>query len=299
MASLATDKTTDTSTTTTTTTTTTTAAAETKADPIFDEQEQQAIVAIRGILTPLYPATDPAAKFLDDTTLWRYLVAREFDMDKTKAMFVDSMQWKKTIALHQLLEEYKQQQVTWSRISQRVFYAGLLPVHVENSRGGPVAIERLGMLDLGGLYRHTEECDYAINGYCTYLESIWQRLHARHQGTKTQALIIGDCTGLSLGFLWYINTFKKIIDIGPKNYPEATYKVIMVNAPSAVTAIWTVVSAFLPARTKEKVQILGRCCCCWKTIGGWLFVCFVVLVVFLTHVFNFLFFHFGTQEQIF
>ena len=79
----------------------------------------------------------------------------------------------------------------------------------------------------------------------------------RAVGGKRKALIIGDLTGLSLSFLWYISTFKKLASIGPENFPEVTYRVVMVNAPSAVTAIWAAISVFLPARTKAKVKILG------------------------------------------
>ena len=39
--------------------------------------------------------------------------------------------------------------------------------------------------------------------------------------------------------------------------PPTHAKVVILNAPRAVTAVWAAVSVFLPARTKAKVQIHG------------------------------------------
>ena len=178
------------------------------------------------------------------------------DIIKAKEMFVESTTFKRKHQLQLKKQEYLQQSTRWSRIARRVFYGGLAPSTVQTKDGGPVTFERLGMIDLGGMYRHEEEFQNALFGYMLYLEDTWNAV-CQYPRTKKQALIINDATGLSLSFMWYVKTFKRIVDIGPANYPEVTYKVIIVNAPAAVTAIWAVVSAFLPARTKEKVVILG------------------------------------------
>ena len=224
--------------------------------PVFDDEEQKAILELRQRLLPKYKDDEWFSTYLDDSTLWRYLVAREMDIEKAEEMFVSSTDWKREQKLRQRKQEYLEQKTRWSRIARRVFYGGIAPSHVQTKNGGPVAFERLGQIDLGGMYRHEDEFQHALYGYMLYLEDCWNSVRA-HPGTKQQALIINDATGISLSFLWYVKTFKRIVDIGPANYPEVTYKVIIVNAPSAVTAIWTVVSAFLPTRTKEKVMILG------------------------------------------
>jgi hypothetical protein len=224
--------------------------------PVFDDEEQKAILELRQRLLPKYKDDEWFSTYLDDSTLWRYLVAREMDIEKAEEMFVSSTDWKREQKLRQRKQEYLEQKTRWSRIARRVFYGGIAPSHVQTKNGGPVAFERLGQIDLGGMYRNEDEFQNALYGYMLYLEDCWNSVRA-HPGTKQQALIINDATGISLSFLWYVKTFKRIVDIGPANYPEVTYKVIIVNAPSAVTAIWAVVSAFLPTRTKEKVVILG------------------------------------------
>ena len=230
--------------------------ATNESPPVFDDEEQEAIVELRQLLLPKYKDDEWFSTYLDDSTLWRYLVARDMDVEKAQEMFISSTDWKREQKLRQRKTEYIEQKTRWSRIARRVFYGGIAPSHVQTKTGGPVAFERLGKIDLGGMYRHEEEFQNALIGYMLYLEDCWNSVRA-HPGTKQQALIVNDATGLSLSFMWYVKTFKRIVDIGPANYPEVTYKVIIVNAPAAVTAIWAVVSAFLPARTKEKVVILG------------------------------------------
>jgi hypothetical protein len=231
-------------------------ASNEQEESVFDEKELRAIQELRGILKPLYKDDEWFSDYLDDSTLWRYLTARDMNIDKARDMFITSTTWKRENKLKQKKQEYLEQKTRWSRIAKRVFYGGVAPKTVQTKNGGPVAFERLGRIDLGGFYRHEDEFQAALNGYMLYLEDCWNAVRA-HPGTKKRALIINDASGLSLSFLWYVKTFKRIVDVGPSNFPEVTYKVIIVNAPSAVSAIWAVVSAFLPAATKAKVMILG------------------------------------------
>ena len=228
--------------------------------PVFTPDELAAINKLRVALAPSVadgaPNAAAARTLLDNATLWRFLVARDFDVSKAREMFDGSLAFKAARDLPARRREYAAQSHWWARLSRRVFYGGLLP-GVQNARGGPVAVERLGQIDLGGLYRDERAMDACIEGYCLYLEDCWHAVRAAGGDTKSQALIVIDATGLRMGFLWYAKTFKRITDIGPANYPEVTYRVIIVNAPVAVTAIWAAVSVFLPARTKAKVQIHG------------------------------------------
>ena len=236
--------------------TTTTPTDDATTDSVFTTTEQHAILELRQVLLPKYSTDEWFASYLDDSTLWRYLVARDMNIEQAEAMFVSSTDWKRAQKLRIKKQEYVAQQTRESRIARRVFYGGVAPQHVKTKSGGPVAFERLGKIDLGGMYKNETEFQQALCGYMLYLEDCWTAVRA-HPNTKQQALIVNDATGLSLSFLWYVSTFKRIVDIGPANYPEVTYKVIIVNAPAAVTAIWAVVSAFLPANTKAKVMILG------------------------------------------
>jgi hypothetical protein len=230
--------------------------AATGTDSTFDDSEREGIAALRIRLRQFCASHADSAAHLcaEDATLWRYLVAREWVVEDAATMFEQSILFKIDKDFPRLAREYVAQDAFWARMSKRCFYAGFLP-GVRNSGGGPVAVERLGLLDLKGMYNHPDVFDACIKGYCSYLENCFNGVRAA--GGQKKALIIGDLTGLSMSFLWYINTFKQLASVGPDNFPEVTYLVVMVNAPAAVTAIWAAVSVFLPARTKAKVKILG------------------------------------------
>ena len=67
------------------------------------------------------------------------------------------------------------------------------------AQGGPVAVEQLGRIDLGGLYGNERAMDACVKAYCLYLEAHWQAVRRGSAGgtRKSQALIVIDVTGLA------------------------------------------------------------------------------------------------------
>jgi len=50
--------------------------ATNESPPVFDDEEQEAIVELRQLLLPKYKDDEWFSTYLDDSTLWRYLVSR-------------------------------------------------------------------------------------------------------------------------------------------------------------------------------------------------------------------------------
>ena len=48
--------------------------ATNESPPVFDDEEQEAIVELRQLLLPKYKDDEWFSTYLDDSTLWRYLV---------------------------------------------------------------------------------------------------------------------------------------------------------------------------------------------------------------------------------
>jgi len=262
---------------------------------VFSEQERTTIVALRERVREWMADGEKegdssknssadgteAGDYLDDSTLWRYAKAREWDVEQALEMFKSSVIWKRDTKLNELIVEWRgepNEQGYYgphqarellmepgserATLGERVFYGGVLNgVRAKHGRG-PVMCERLGKVDLSGLSKDEELMELCVLSYCVYLEEAWRASRlcsATAEDAKAQAVIIVDLEGLGTGFtmLWYVSLIKRITAIGPPYFPEIALRVCIVRAPSAFQAIWGAVSAFLPQRTIDKVKVLG------------------------------------------
>ena len=90
------------------------------------------------------------------------------------------------------------------------------------------------------------------------MEWLWAALRAGEDNAKVINVVdlagmkLSDTRGEAMDF------FKRFMKEGGAHYPERTRTILIVNVPAWFSMVWSVVSAFLPARTLAKVQIKGR-----------------------------------------
>jgi len=119
--------------------------------------------------------------------------------------------------------------------------------------------ERLGKVDLGGLYADEDMLELCLNSYRVYLEEAFRAVRRESlTKPKIQALSIIDLEGLSWNSLWHVGMISKITAVGPPNFPEITKKVYIIRAPVVFQSIWSAISGLLPEKTRNKVNVLGE-----------------------------------------
>jgi hypothetical protein len=90
-------------------------------------------------------------------------------------------------------------------------------------------VERLGMVDVGGLSK-AEPCLAAVKkSYVHYIETAWRTVRAK--GGKTQAVMVIDMKGLNMSILRHLSTLKELSKIATHNYPEIAGTIFLVNPP--------------------------------------------------------------------
>jgi hypothetical protein len=93
----------------------------------------------------------------EESTLWRYILAKSREdnpLTASEAMFRSTIQWRSDIEMSKLMFEWQVDNTRYksarAKFGDLCFYGGLLKVR--SQRGGPVLYEKLGKVDLYGLY---------------------------------------------------------------------------------------------------------------------------------------------------
>jgi hypothetical protein len=130
---------------------------------LFSGDELAQIEELRTRLQDLSDHEYGGVYLSENTTLWRYVLAKSRDenpMNQSETMFRSSVGWRKDIHLKELMCEWRggvtsqSPQSARAKFGELCFYGRLLPHR--SIRGGPILVERLGKLDLQGLY--ADEC---------------------------------------------------------------------------------------------------------------------------------------------
>lgn len=203
--------------------------------------------------------------YTDDSSMWRYLRAREFKMDKAEEMFKYSVTWKHEVNVDALVEEFrgngtekaaiKRATTLRAKQAESMFGGGILH-GVKSKTGAHVVVERLGKVDYAGLSKSNDMVELYTLAYTVYLEESWREI--RKLGGKQQALMVVDMKGLGMSALRHMSLVKKIAKIGPQSYPEIMKTVVILNAPSVISHFWHFMGPILPPNTKSKVHIPSK-----------------------------------------
>eukprot|EP01043_Picozoa_sp_COSAG02_P045995 COSAG02_NODE_4262_length_5575_cov_7.055698_2_plen_372_part_00 len=237
------------------------ATAESERDP-KSERSSAALAALREALADTDQAQLHAAlPGLDDFTLLRFLIAREFDVSAAAAMVTERVKWAEEVGLDGIMAEWRggeggKPTTARSRAADQIFYAGLLGT---SASGAPLMVERLGKADLAGVNREGEELlQLLLKSYIAYLETVFRALTAEsvQQQVLVRSLCLVDAAGVDSSTLWHINVVKAVAAIGPAYYPEMTERVLILQAPWVVAKLWAMLQPLLPAHTQSKVSIV-------------------------------------------
>ncbi|KAJ1278401.1 hypothetical protein BS78_04G076800 [Paspalum vaginatum] len=185
-------------------------------------------------------------------TLMRFLKAREWNIQKTYKMIVDSLDWRIQNEIDTVLER----PIVPVDLYRSIRDSQLVGLSGYTREGLPVFAIGVGhsTYDKASVHYYVQS-HIQINEYRDRI--ILPRLTQQFGRPVTQCIKVLDMTGLKLSALSQIKILTSISTVDDLNYPEKTETYYVVNVPYIFSACWKVVKPLLQERTKKKVKVLS------------------------------------------
>ncbi|KAI0303664.1 CRAL-TRIO domain-containing protein [Multifurca ochricompacta] len=214
----------------------------------------------------------------DDHTLMRFLKARGYSATQAKLMILDCINWRRTVEDVGIDELYRRIDPYDFPGREEISESWPMGFH---KHGRPVNIQSFGAVSAKRLYQLITPQEH------------WQTILVNVESLSTevlpaasvaagrpirQTLVIVDLKGFGLSQFWALKSItRRSFEISQSYYPETMSQMIIINAPTCFTAIWTMItiaganyhSVLLDLISPENLPVaLGGTCTCPDVRGG-------------------------------
>lgn len=218
-----------------------------------DPKDEQIVDSFRKLL---FLEGQLPGKNSDYHTLLRFLRMRDYDLTKSKNMYLNYLKWREEFNVDEISKELKFEEFDEVK---KCYPHGF---HGVDRYGRPVYIERIGRVNLNRLLEVT-----TIERFVKYHVSEQERtlnwrypacsLAAKKHIASTVSILDVKDVGMSNFSKPARSLFLEIQKIDSHYYPETLHRLFIINAGSGFKVLWKAIKTFLDQRTLAKIQVLG------------------------------------------
>ena len=210
----------------------------------IDDEKRMIHLQFQKQVAHLLPINDPH-KLNDVDLLYRFLIARNWDIALAEKMLTDHVAWRMENDIDGLLRE------TFPDDIMENYSGGFMGVDIH---GNPLYFERpdpKGIAYLLGKY----ERKVLVRWHLLKMEI--RRRRAKLMG-KDRTTSVLDLSLVGVGILantTVLGFLKEIAHIDQANFPECMRYLVIINAPWTFSTVWAVIQKFLDERVQKKINI--------------------------------------------
>eukprot|EP01130_Rhizamoeba_saxonica_P011691 TRINITY_DN486_c0_g2_i1.p1 TRINITY_DN486_c0_g2~~TRINITY_DN486_c0_g2_i1.p1 ORF type:complete len:397 (-),score=102.35 TRINITY_DN486_c0_g2_i1:506-1651(-) len=187
----------------------------------------------------------------------RWLIARNWDMEKAVEMFINTMNWREENNINTLLEDL--QEHPKFEILRDYWPSSQAHRDILTHDGSPVFYERVGMTDPKSVLNDIP-LEELISFHLYDQELREKQIYdlCIERGYYTGAIFVQDLTGLGWKHMYKpaLNLLQKSTYMDADNYPELIRKLYIVNCPHVFQIIWKIISPWFDKKSLEKMSII-------------------------------------------
>ncbi|CAM9519394.1 unnamed protein product [Ectocarpus sp. 4 AP-2014] len=178
----------------------------------------------------------------------RFLLAESMDVAKAWARWEATLDWRKETEADTILDRPHPK---FALIKSKYAHC----FHLPDKDGRVTYYERPGMSDIAELKRLGITKSELLDHYVYCMEFLWKVLQPRQSQRITIVIDLAgvrfrDLIGESLAFL------KTSVGMMSRHYPQRSFKIMILNAPSFFNSVFALVKPMLNEATKKKIDLL-------------------------------------------
>ncbi|PKA50389.1 Patellin-6 [Apostasia shenzhenica] len=182
------------------------------------------------------PISGRIKQFCSDACFRRYLVARSWNVDKSKKMLEETLKWRSV---------YKPEEIRWHEVAVEGETGKVYRANFQDRDGRTVLVLRPGK-------QNTTSHDNQLRHLVYLIENAILNLP---EGQEQMVWLI-DFSGWSLGNSVPIRTARETILVTQNHYPERLAAAFLYNPPRIFETFWKVVKFFMDPITSQKVKFV-------------------------------------------